>query len=104
MILTAITLNTGLRDVLGPSIPRYKTTASPTLSLTKQCIVQSPVRRWRLYDVDNFVIENPLVVWQLMALYSGLCRQAVHIASLLCGRSVNAATPPYLGTCYFVDL
>jgi hypothetical protein len=56
-----------------------------TLSLTRQVMVQLSVRRWKLYDLNNFVTEDTSSRLQSTALYSELCRQAVHIASLLCG-------------------
>jgi hypothetical protein len=56
-----------------------------TLSLTGQVMIQLSVRRWKLYESNNFVIEDTSSRLQLTALYSELCRQAVYIVSLLCG-------------------
>jgi hypothetical protein len=35
-----------------------KPAGRPTLSLTRQVIVQLSVRRWKIYDLDNSVIED----------------------------------------------
>jgi hypothetical protein len=45
-----------------------KPAGCPKLGLTRQVIVQLSVRRWKIYDPDNFVIEDTSSRLQLTSL------------------------------------